>query len=103
MNCWDKKIIIKGKGNQEMNKKNLPISTKVLPTFHVFCLVVVQVEISSGQKLRSHLGKMRPIWAICMKSGQKCSGIGKTNFNHNREVDITSFDARHRNLNLGMK
>ena len=103
MNCWDKKIIIKGKGNQEMNKKNLPISTKVLPTFHVFCLVVVQVEISSGQKLRSHLGKMRPIWAICMKSGQKCSGIGKTNFNHNCEVDITSFDARHRNLNLGMK
>ena len=28
------------------------------------------------------LGKMRPIWAICMKSGQKCSRIGKTKFNH---------------------
>ena len=30
-------------------------------------------------KLRHHLGKMRPIWAICMKSGQKCSRIKKKN------------------------
>ena len=28
-------------------------------------------------KLRPHQGKMRPIWAICMKSGQKCSRIGQ--------------------------
>ena len=27
-------------------------------------------------KLRPHLGKMRPIWAICTKSEQKCSRVG---------------------------
>ena len=27
-------------------------------------------------KMRPHLGKMRPIWAICMKSGYRCSRIG---------------------------
>ena len=30
----------------------------------------------------SHLGKMRPIWAICMKRGQKCPRTGKNKFNH---------------------
>ena len=33
-------------------------------------------------KRRPHLGKMRPIWAICTKSGQKCSRIGAKWFNH---------------------
>ena len=32
--------------------------------------------------MRPHLGKMRPIWAICTKSGQKCSRIGQKKFNH---------------------
>ena len=27
-------------------------------------------------EMRPHVGKMRPIWAICMKSGQKCTRIG---------------------------
>ena len=27
-------------------------------------------------KMRPCLSKMRPIWAICMKNGQKCSRIG---------------------------
>ena len=39
------------------------------------------------------LGKMRPIWAICMKSGQKCSRIGKKNstiiFTPLSEVDVS--------------
>ena len=30
-------------------------------------------------KMRPHLGKTRPIWAICMKGGQKCSRIGIKN------------------------
>ena len=30
-------------------------------------------------KMRPHLGKMRRIWAISMKSGQKFSRIGKKN------------------------
>ena len=36
----------------------------------------------SEQKMRPHLGKMRPIWTICIKAGQKCSTIGKRKFNH---------------------
>ena len=32
--------------------------------------------------MRPHLGKMRPIWAICTKSGQKRSRIGGKKFNH---------------------
>ena len=28
-------------------------------------------------KVRPHLGKRRPTWAICTKSGQKCSRIGR--------------------------
>ena len=33
--------------------------------------------------MRPHLGKMRLTWAICTKSGQKCSRIGGKKFNHN--------------------
>ena len=29
--------------------------------------------------MRPHLGKLRPIWAVCTKSGQKCSRIGGGN------------------------
>ena len=80
----------------------LPTSRKVLPTFQIFCPVafhwlgvfclrtyprteVVAAELRTGGilgKMRPHVGKMRPIWAICMKSGQKCSRIGTKKFNH---------------------
>ena len=33
-------------------------------------------------KMRPHLGKMRPIWAIRKKSGQTCSRIGFRKFSH---------------------
>ena len=33
-------------------------------------------------KMRLHLGKMRPFWAISRKIGQKCCRIGKEEFNH---------------------
>ena len=36
--------------------------------------------------MRPHLGKMRPIWAICTKSGQKCSRIGQKKYNHGCQV-----------------
>ena len=32
--------------------------------------------------MRPHLGKVRPIWAICTKNGPKCSRIGGEKFNH---------------------
>ena len=32
--------------------------------------------------MRCHLGKMRPIWAICTKSGQMCSRIGQKKYHH---------------------
>ena len=33
--------------------------------------------------MRPHLGKMRTLWAICTKSGQKCSRIiGQKKYNH---------------------
>ena len=32
--------------------------------------------------MRPYLGKMRPIWVICTKSGQKCSRVGGKKFNH---------------------
>ena len=38
-------------------------------------------------KLRPYLGKMRSIWAICTKSGQKNSRIGRKKFNHVK-VDV---------------
>ena len=44
----------------------------------------------SGQ-MRPHPGKMRPIWAICMKSGQKCSRIGGKNFNHQKKAVVFIF------------
>ena len=36
-------------------------------------------------KIRPHLGKTRPIWAVCTKSGQKCPRIGGKKFNHLRK------------------
>ena len=33
-------------------------------------------------KMRPHLGKMRPIWAICTKSGKSAQELGKKIFDH---------------------
>ena len=38
--------------------------------------------------MRPNLGKMRPIWAICTKNGQKCPRIGKK-FNHRKDCLLT--------------
>ena len=37
-------------------------------------------------KKRPLLGKMRPFWAICMKTGQKCPRMGKKKFNHQQQT-----------------
>ena len=42
--------------------------------------------------MRPHQGKMRPVWAICTKSGQQSSGIGGKKFNNYGIVHIRFID-----------
>ena len=52
--------------------------------------------------MKPHMGKMRPIWAICMKSGQKCSRIGRAGggFNHKSQEDFNALQFWSLNADL---
>ena len=67
--------------------------SNILPTFKFrarkksvfgwcwWCFVYVHIPVNDRVG-DGFLGQMRPLWAICTKSGQKCSSIGGKEFNH---------------------